>query len=216
MNKSGIIYRHIADQLMVNRKEHFTERGIARTLGISPNTVSYAIAPLKKIGAVQLYRTYFEITAFKKLLLFWAVNRKFERDIVYSTYIEVGNAGEIENHLPNEIAYTSFSGYTKLFGNDAAAYGEVYAYAAEKSLAEILLRFGKPKERSGSMYKNLVILKPDIVLEKKIVERALQRSTVSLPQLYVDLWNNNTWYANTFMTKLEKRIDDIYAKAILE
>jgi hypothetical protein len=216
MNKNGIIYRHIAETLLKNRKEKFTERGIARSMKISPNTVSYAIAPLKKIGAVQVYRTYFEIANFKKLLLFWSVNRKFDKDIVYSTYLGIKEVSEIENHLPNEIAYTNFSGYTKLFGNDAAAYGEVYVYAAEKSLTEIKERFGIQKDREGSSYKNLIVLKPDTILEERILKRELIHSTVSLPQLYVDLWNNNTWNANTFITKLEKRIDDIYAKAILE
>jgi hypothetical protein len=60
------------------------------------------------------------------------------------------------------------------------------------------------------------VLKPDRLLGEQIKRHKLERSSVSLPQLYADLWNTNTWYAHDFLDKLEKRIDDTYAKAILE
>lgn len=214
MNKSGMVYRHIAEELLKNRKANLVEREIARTLGISPNTVSRALAPLKRIGAAQLYRTYFNIYDWKKLLLFWAVNRKIDRDIIYRTYYKTGDISRIEDRLPGSIAYTSFSAYVKNFGNDASSYSEVYAYAPEQELKEIAQRF--PPMVGPHGYSNLIILKPDYVLEKRIVEGTLAHSSVSLPQMYVDLWNNNTWYAYEFMKKLEPRISDLYAKAILD
>ena len=67
-----------------------------------------------------------------------------------------------------------------------------------------------------SDYTNLVVMKPDGELARRIDSHSLSHSSVSLPQLYVDLWNSNTWYAYEFLKKLEKRIDDIYAKAVLE
>jgi DNA-binding Lrp family transcriptional regulator len=214
MNKAGVVYRYIAEALLKNRKANLVERNIARMLAISPNTVSRALAPLERIGSVQIYRTYFNIYDWKKLLLFWAVNRKIERDIIYKTYSQVRDISKIEDRLPGEIAYTSFSAYVKNFGNDAAGYSEVYAYAPEATLKEIMQRF--PPMRGPGGYSNLIILKPDYVLEKRIADGTLVHSSVPLPQLYVDLWNNNTWYAYEFMKKLEPRIGDAYAKALLD
>lgn len=214
MNKSGIVYRHIAEKLLRNRKAKFVERELARQLGISPDTVSNAIKPLKGIGIATVYRTYFEVHNLNKLLVFWAVNRKLEKDIIYKAYIEIRDIKEIEDRLPGEIAYTEFSAYVKEFGNDAASYSEVYAYATEHACAEIGKRFRPANVRNG--YCNLILLKPDGILEEKIIQNELEHSSVSMPQMYVDLWNNNTWYAAEFLKKLEKRIGDKYAKAILE
>ncbi|MCW6159898.1 MAG: hypothetical protein LVQ95_02300 [Candidatus Micrarchaeales archaeon] len=216
MEKTGMVYRHIAERLLKNRKEKFVEREIARVLQVSPDTVSNAIAPLKRVGVASVYRRHVEITDFKKLLVFWAVHRKFSRDIVYQTYYGAGAVSEIEDRLPNEIAYTCFSGYTKNFTNDAADYSEVYVYADAGALKEIKRRFPKKEFSVKVGYSNLIVLDPDQVLAKKIQSHELEHSSVSLPQLYVDLWNLNTWYAYEFIKKLEKRIDDMYEKAILE
>lgn len=214
MNKAGIAYRHITEKLLENRKAKFVERELARQLGMSPDTVSNAIKPLKKIGIATVYRTYFEVHNLSKLLVFWAVNRKIEKDVSYRTYVDIKDIKEIEDRLPSGIAYTEFSAYTKLFGNDAATYGEVYAYATEHALTEVSKRFKAAKPRNG--YYNLILLRPDNILEQRIIRNELEHSSVSIPQIYVDLWNNNTWYAAEFLKKLEKRISDRYAKAILE
>lgn len=217
MNKRGMVYRSIAEKVLVNRREKIVERGIAKELSISPDTVSNAIAPLKRIGIVKMYRRHFEVIAFKKLLLYWAVNRKFEKDVVYETYVPIKGPKEIENYMPDEIAFTNFSGYCKNFRNDAADYSEVHVYAAGRALNEIRKRFpktGNPPQ--GGRYNNLVVLKPDRVLEEKMERHALMHSSVSLPQLYVDLWNNDSWIAYEFLKKLEEKIDERYEKAILE
>lgn len=39
--------------------------------------------PLKKAGIAAMYRRHFEIPNFDKLLAYWAVDRKFDKDIVY-------------------------------------------------------------------------------------------------------------------------------------
>ena len=214
MNKAGVVYRYVAEKLLENRKARFVEREMARQLGMSPDTVSSSIKPLKRIGIATVYRTYFEVHNLSKLLLFWAVNRKLDRDVIYRTYVQARDIKEIEDRLPGEIAYTEFSAYVKLFGNDAAGYSEVYAYATEHACIEIGRRF-KAIEMPNDRY-NLILLKPDNVLGGKIMKNELLHSSVSIPQMYVDLWNNNTWYAAEFLKKLEKRISDKYAKAVLE
>ena len=120
MNKTGMVYRYVAERLLEDRKAKFVERGIAKELHISPDTVSNAIKPLSSIGCATVSRRYFYITNFKKLLTFWAVHRKLGRDTVYRTYVAIKDVGEIEDHMPDEIAYTMSSGYVKNYGNDAA------------------------------------------------------------------------------------------------
>ena len=170
------------------------------------------MAPLKRIGAVQLYRRHFEVLNPMKLLLFWAADRKLERDIVYRTYVESKDAAGIEDRLPDEIAYTCFSGYSKSFGNDAAGYGEVYVYAGGSALQEIRRRFPEQGLSKRRAYYNLFALEPDSLLERKIEGHELPHSSVSLPQLYVDLWNREGWVAHEFLKKTEARMVEAYER----
>lgn len=216
MKKTGIVYREICEALLKDRKAHFSERELARRLGLSPDTVSRSLAPLKRTGTAVVYRRHFEIASLEKLLAFWAVGRKFENDIAYSTYVEVKSLDDIEGRMPAEIAYTCFSAFVRIFGPAPADYGEVYAYASEHALKEIELRFPK-KDFSGAVRKhNLFVLRTDAVLEKAIVESSTSNSSVPISQLYVDLWNNSSWNAYEFLKKVKERIDEIYGKAILE
>ncbi|MEM3208948.1 MAG: hypothetical protein QXE33_03445 [Candidatus Micrarchaeaceae archaeon] len=216
MNKKGMVYRFIAEHALKDKKVRLNVRGIARELEMAPDTVSNAVAPLKRIGAIDMQRRYFTLTSLDKLLSVWSVSRNFEKDIAYETYLSKLSVKEIEDMLPSGIAYTCYSGYVKLFGNDVSAYSEVYAYAPEPSLKEIKTRFPESVLTKGSGYYNLIILKPDYVLSKMILEKRLEHSSVGLPQLYVDLWNAKEWYAYDFLKHLKERIDDKYAKAILE
>lgn len=216
MKKTNIICREILEKCLINRKQKFIGRDLARLLSVSPDTVSSALAPLKSIGAISMYPRHFEVINFKKALLFFSVNRQLSKDMAYSTYADVKSISSIEDRLPEGIAYTNYSGYTKNFSNDAAAYGEVYVYATEFALDEIKKRFPKSAVSRRSEYKNLFVMNADYVLEKKIMGNNLIHSSVSLPQLYADLWNTESWYAYEFLKKLEKKIDDAYANAVLD
>ncbi|MGD0729342.1 MAG: hypothetical protein ABR981_04675 [Candidatus Micrarchaeaceae archaeon] len=216
MKKIELVYRDILQTALSNKKSKFVVREIAKELGISPNTVSFAIMPLKRSGAVKMYLRHFDIINFDKLLAFWAVNRNMDKDIIYRTYVPVKNAEQIEKKMPNEIAYTCCSGYKNLFGNDVSDYSGVYVYAAEDSLMEIKKRFPERKLSERANDYNLFVLKPDKILEEKINSHKLEHDTVSIPQLYVDLWNTTEWYSYEFLKRLKKRINDTYGKAILE
>jgi DNA-binding transcriptional regulator YhcF (GntR family) len=216
MNKKCLAYRYIAEHALADKKMKFTVRGIASDLSVAPDTISNAAAPLKRTGAIDMQRRYFTLINFEKLLAIWAVARNFDRDIEYKTYVARRSTAEIEDMLPSGIAYTNYSGYTKLFGNAVSTYSEVYAYATEQAVEEIKKRFPKNLLSKGSDYGNLIILRPDYVLSKRIMGKALQGSAVSMPQLYVDLWNAKEWYAYEFLRRLKEKIDDKYAKAILE
>lgn len=216
MDGRGIVYREIAETLLKNRKSEFVERELARRLTLSPDTVSRAVAPLKNSGSVAMHRRHFEVTNFEKLIAYWAVGRKFERDIVHSTYCEVKTLGEIEGRMPAEIAYTCFTAYLYIFNSSPADYGGVYVYATEGALKEIMLRFPERDVSKRVQGHNLFVLKPDHVLEERIMKGELIHTSVSVPQLYVDLWNNSSWYSYEFLKKTKEKMDDMYEKAILE
>lgn len=214
MHKNQMVYRLLLETALENKNSKFVMRDIGRTLGVSPNTVSLAIRPLENIGAVSKSERSFGIINFEKLLNFWAVLRNFEKDIIYRTYVRE-KEDEIEKRMPHECAFTCYSAYALLFGNDAADYSTVYAYATEKGLEQIRMRFPEQRLSQKSNYFNLVILKPDPALAEEIDKGRLIKNSVPLPQIYVDLWNNREWNASEFLNKLKKRMDDMYAKAIL-
>lgn len=215
MKKKQLVYRYLAEAALRDRKCHFILRRIALELRISPNTVSLAVMPLVNVGAVTEYKGYFGVTNLEKLLDFWAVTRNFDSDIVYSTYYD-SPLPEIERRMPAEIAYTSYSGYAALFGNDVSDYDKVYVYAGERGLEEIRKRFPVRALSGKSGYVNVVVLRADLAMERMIEEHRLVKSAAPLTQIYVDLWNNKDWYAYEFLKKIKKRIDDNYAKAILQ
>lgn len=214
MKKIQTVYRHLAEEVLKDRKRHFVMRDVARTLRISPNTVSIAAGSLGRIGAITRYEGYFSVTNFEKLLGFWAVERNLDKDIIYKTYVEEAES-EIEKRMPAEVAFTCYSAYVALFGNDVSEYSGVYVYATEKGLDEIKKRFPERRLSERSDYTNLTVLKPDVVLEERINNGSLEKASVSLPQIYVDLWNNKDWYAYEFLKKLKHRVDGLYAKAVL-
>lgn len=216
MKKSGMVYRYIAERVLADRKAKLVVREIARELGISPNTVSLAIAPLQRSGAAAMYLRHFEVTDLSKLLSFWAVTRKLSRDVIYSTYVEMKAASEVEERMPDGIAYTCCSGYTAMFGNDVSDYSSVYVYAPEYQAREIMGRFPAMEMSKRAAGHNLFVLKPDPALKIAITEGGLAHSTAPLTQLYVDLWGSGEWYSYEFMIRLRKRIGDMYGKAILE
>ena len=215
MKKSQMIYRCFAEGALEDRKKHFTLRGIARELGLSPNTVSLATKPLVKVGAVTKYNWYFMVTNFEKLLVFWSVTRNIDRDIIYKAYSGLGLA-EIEKRMPAEVAYTCYSGYVAMFGNDVSDYDKVYVYATESGLDEIRRRFPETELRGKPGYSNILVFKADPVMKTMIEEHSLRKAAAPLTQIYVDLWNNKDWFAYEFLKKLKRRIDDKYAKAILQ
>lgn len=215
MNIAQAVYRNILEKQLQNPKQKFTENGIARELGVSPNTVSVAVRKLVGIGAAAIYGRYFEVMGVEKALLYWAATRKLQNDIAYATYTNK-DASYIEKNMPGGTVYTAYTGYVNLFGNDAADYGEVYVYATESGLSTIEKRFKKDLFSPASRYANLIVLKPDKILNSMIENNALEKATVPITQLYVDLWNIKEWNAYEFIKKLKKRIDDLHAEKLLQ
>ncbi len=203
------VYRYVLEAALSNKEMMLTENGIAKVLGISPNTVSIAVRNLETIGAVSIYKRHFELINFDKALYYMCAGRRISADIVYSTYFRE-NIAEIEKAMPDEIAYTAYTAYANLFGNDASDYSEVYVYATEKSTEEIRHRFPKGRLSQASDYANIIVLKPDRILANMMEGGKLEKASAPVIQVYADLWNIKTWYAQEFEKKLKARIDGMH------
>jgi hypothetical protein len=214
MRLSGVVYRHLLESEL-NAHSRYSANSVARELDISPNTVSLAVRALSAIGAAVIYRRSFEITSFDKAIMYWAATRKLKSDIVYKTFVGRG-ASFIEKNMPGETACTAYSGYVNIFGNDVSDYGEVYVYATEKALEDIKERFPGRSLSAKSDYSDLIVLRCDKILEKRLLDKDLKGPGIGLTQIYVDLWNINGWQAEGFFEKLSEKIKEARMRALKE
>lgn len=194
-----MVFRRISCDY-IKGENKFTQLELSRSLDISLSTVNNAVSNLSEINAVRVKNRSFEIIALDRLLLYWATHRNFNKDIIYTTRVDMP-VKEIEGSMPDKVAYTCYTAYRFLYNDAPADYSEVYVYATEKGLSEIKRRF---KYSEG--IPNLIALKTDTILEKNIEEKSLEKSSVCAGQMFVDLWNTKTWYAKDFVDALAKRL----------
>lgn len=199
MRASEIVYREITTSHTkgVNR---FTQLGLSRELALSLSVVNSAVEKLERIGAVRVEQMCFYVIDFEKLMMYWATHRNIDKDIVYATRVNMP-VKEIEASMPEGIAFTAYTAYRLIFKDAPSDYGEVYAYATPEAVGELKRRF----KRSEGI-PNLVVLKADRVLEKDIKERKMERMSAPAAQVFVDLWNINTWTAKEYTDALSRKI----------
>jgi DNA-binding transcriptional ArsR family regulator len=171
----------------------FRQKELSHLTGLSISTVNYALKPLENMNAVRKRRFGFNVTDPKKILLYWASIRKLTKEIAYQTFAS-GSVESIESSVPSKSVFTAYTAYKLRFGQAPSDYGEIIIYG-EKS--EFEKRF-PPNERQKP---NIVVLRLD--------EHLLKFRTAPLAQIFVDLWNLETWYAGEFLKKLEAKIDGI-------
>jgi len=191
-----VFYREITTDYL-SGKNLFTQKEMSDRLGISISNINRALKELEAINAVVIRPSAFKIIAIDRLLLYWATHRKLERDIVYSAFANM-RINEIEASMVNGVAFTAYTAYKKIYNDIPANYSEVYVYATEDALYEI--KKGFPLHKS---YDNIFVLKTDPILEKRIENGIV---VVPVPNIFVDLWNINTWYAKDFVDALAKRL----------
>lgn len=205
MDASGMVYQNILEAYLSGTPTG-SANAVARELGISPNTANIAIRALESIGAVMINPRSFEITNFNKAFMYWAASRKLHKDIVYSTFTGKG-VKYIEDNMPGAVAFTAFTGYSLLYGNDVSDYAEVYVYATDDIMADIKHRFPKNiLSNAKSDYADLVVLKPDAVLEREMLDGKLPSPVVKPTQICTDLWNIRGWAASRFFDRLYARL----------
>ena len=188
------VYREVLYRFFEENNHEFKVRQLAKECKVSIGLVSYALRPLKRMGAVQVYRRRFEILDAWKIMLYWCSMRNLWRDVIYKNRIDL-SVDQIERFLPPGSKLTAYTGFKFRFGYVPADYGEVIVYGFRE---EFERRFGEEKY---ARMPNLIVLRIDEHLKKF--------DRVPLPQIYVDLWNLGTWYAREFLIKLENHLREL-------
>lgn len=190
--KKEVIYREILTRAIEEKQFRFTQLALSKKFGFSLSTISNALEPLERIGAVEKLPRSFAIIDIKKALTYWASERNLMKDIIYSTRSDLP-IQKIEGSMPAEVIFTAYSAYRLKYNDAPADYGEVYVYADKKTLEEIKERF-LPKKGPP----NIVVLEKDDYMGEK--------SFAPAPQVFVDLWNLREWYAKDYLDALSGRL----------
>ncbi len=191
MKKKEWVYREILYQVIEERKNFLTQREISNKCGISIGNTHHALKPLESMNAIEKLPRGFRVINPKKILLYWASVRDLNIDLVYKTFTK-SSVIEIERTMP-KCLFTAYSGYKFLFNSVPSDYSEVFVYSEN---GEVRARF---PEMNGKQ--NVFVLKMDSHLAKF--------RKIPIAQLFVDLWNINTWYAQEFLRDLEAKINGI-------
>jgi len=193
MKKIEQVYREILYQAIEKKNKTLTQKAIALALKISLSTVNHALEPLRKMGAIKVNPRNFTIINIKKILYFWASKRSLEKDIVYTIRVEK-SPRQIEQSVPQNTIFTAYSGYKFKFKKAPADYSEVYVYSDD--FFGIKRRFPAKKGTP-----NLFILKKDPNMNRY--------KTITIANLFVDIWNLKEWYAKDFLKELEGELSGI-------
>lgn len=191
MKKIERIYREVLFQAFEKGNRELTQKALSERCEVSIGNVHYALEPLENMNAIEKKTKKFLVLDPKKILLYWASLRNLQTDIMYETRSEK-SVREIENEMP-PCLFTAYSGYKFKWGEPPAGYSEVYVYADIQKIED---RFPPQKGRS-----NIFVLKLDEHLEKF--------KETPLSQIYTDLWNLPSWYAQEFIKSMEEKINGI-------
>lgn len=191
MKKIEFVFRELLFQCIEKQNRRFTQLGLSKELGLSLSMISFALKPLKKMNAVEVRQRGFSVIDPRKVLYHWASVRNIEKDIAFSTRVEMPVI-EIEKAMPDNIMYGAYSAYKLKFKDAPADYSEVYVYGDESLKKRFPEAKGPP---------NLFILKKDELMER-------YGKLTAMAQTFVDLWNIKTWYANDYLKALEARINE--------
>lgn len=171
-------------------RERFKQSELARKFKISTGLTNSIVKTLSTIGGVEIKRFGFSILDVKKILTYASIKRQLYKDIIDSFYTDLP-VREIESNMPPTTTFTAYTAYRLYFNDAPADYSEVYVYIEKDQFNTIRERF-KPENKKP----NVFILKKDFEVKGK----------VSLPLLYIDLWNLKEWYAKEFLNALENRL----------
>lgn len=193
MLKKEWVYREILYQLEA-KNNYFTQKSLAAVCSTSIGNVNKALKPFEHMNAIDKKHLSFKVIIPRKILFYWASIRRLEKDIVYQTFVDMPIKAA-EKMMP-PCLFTAYSGYRFRFHSAPADYSEVFAYASHENVNKTRERFPKNEGKP-----NLIILIMDNHLKKF--------KKIPLAQLFVDLWNINTWYAQEFLNELEDKMHGI-------
>lgn len=179
------------------------QKRISQSLRVSIGLVNKTVARLERIGAMSKTGRKYSVTSFKKVLMLWSSLRNLQRDILYTTRV-ILPVREIERDLPDGSILSAYSAFNYMFNEVPADYSEVWTYIPANILPEVRARFPP-----NNLPSNLYILKSDTLLLENARRFSKGMNLVSVPQLYVDLWNIPSWYSKEYIALLEKKIVEI-------
>lgn len=191
MLKKEIIWREMLYQAMEKNNFNFQQQKLAEKFNFSLSTVFNALKIPREIKAIKVSGNGFKLISVEKLLYLWGTQRKLNKDVVYETFVSLP-IEKIEANMPACIIWSAFSAYKYKFKKTPADYGKVYIYG--NNIDEIKKRF--PVKKGPE---NLFILKPDSYLKN-------YSQCGTLGQIFVDIWNNEDWYAQEFIKKLKEKM----------
>ncbi len=190
MKKIEYVWRELLIQTIEQRKPEFQQQQLAKSLGLSSSTVNLALSPLRRLGAISIGKRHSEVIDYEKILYHWANHRNIATDIVFSLCLDLP-VREIEGRLPSGTIPTVYTAVRERFGEPPSEYAKVYCYHKNPHTIKERLTLD-----SSPGTPNLFILQADPHLG----------DTVSLSQLFVDLWNMTDWYAKDFCTFVKDKI----------
>ena len=199
MFKEEAVLREILCQVLYNN-DMIEQRQLSDKLQISIGLVNRMVRRLENMGATYKTGRNYSITSFKKVLLYWASIRNLQRDVIYATRVS-SPVREIERSLPDGVIFSGYTAFNYLFNEAPSDYSEVYVYVPQEILSEITKRF-PPLKLPGNLY----VLKTDKLLQENVRRYSNGENIVSIPQLYVDLWNIPSWYSKDYISLLERKM----------
>ena len=201
MLKEEIVLREILCQFMSGQK-NLTQAHLSRELEVSLGMVNKTLSKLRQIGAARIGLRSFTIIDYNRILLYWSTIRNIERDVIYSTRVNL-SVQEIERSAPAGVTFTAYTGSRLSFTEVPADYSEVWLYTPDETLEELRRRF-----RKNNLPRNLIVLRSDYKLADSVRKFSRNNNSVTIPQLYVDLWNIPTWYSKEFFSMVDRRIKE--------
>lgn len=191
MLKIEFIWRELLYRSIEKKQPNFSINELANRFSLSTSMVSHALHPLRELKIVEVGKTSSQVLDAEKLLFFWATRRRIEKDIIYKTYYPQ-DIFEIESLMPPQTTPTAYSACRLYFDLVSSDYDKIYYYASNKEdIGSRFLQKGKNKF-------NIHILKKDDFMENY--------KTITLAQVFVDLWALPDWYAREFREALHKKI----------
>ena len=190
MKKIEFIWRHLLYSSLEQRQFRFQQQALAGLFSLSSSTVNLALHPLRDLGAVRVGGRGFDVTDPEKILYHWANHHRLLPSLRLRVNLPVL---EIEGLLLPDSVSTAYTAVRERFGEPPADYDKVYCYLPSPDAAAIRFQSeivpGPP---------NLFILQADPFLK-----------SLSLSQLFVDLWQLSDWYAKDFVTLVKSQIDEL-------
>jgi hypothetical protein len=189
------VYRQILYRILdLKGSGSFKQKDLSFETKLSLSTVNYSLIPLQQMNAIEKKPFGFSVIDVKKILLYWASIRKLRKEIVYRNFVNE-RVERIESGVPAKSVFTAYTAFKFKFRQIPSEYSEVMVYGEKEKFEE---RFGKENIK---LKPNLIVLKLD--------DHLLKFKTIPIAQMFVDLWNLDTWYAKEFLNKLEVIINGI-------